>query len=412
VFGSFAIGGIVVLVNILKQWWRDRPRVIKHEKPKFEPPKTLDLSALDDDPAFSLPVFENFVYELFAAVHLGRDKPESFERYLSPFAVSSIRDRGQAPRQVLIGAMTIEDLNRISENRDQIVVRIEATLISSQPRLVVEHWRFARPMGATSPAPTGFSRSWPCRTCGAVSATTDAKCAGCGEPIPSGNFDWKVVGIVVVKETTAQASLTGTVEEIGNDYPTVAQPDVDGKFDALTAADPNVTWNALKARIQLIYGQLNEAWNANDLTPVRGYVTAALRNYLGYWLREYEAQGLKNQLADAAIKKLDLAKVTRDKYYDAITVRIFATGRDFTTTKDEAVVGGSSVDYRDYTEYWTFLRSAGRNGPILKDPVCAKCAAPIEISDVGACTHCHAMIESGEFDWTLSKIEQDDSYGG
>jgi ferredoxin len=28
----------------------------------------------------------------------------------------------------------------------------------------------------------------------------------------------------------------------------------------------------------------------------------------------------------------------------------------------------------------------------------------------GSCTHCHAKITSGEFDWVLSRIEQDESY--
>jgi hypothetical protein len=30
----------------------------------------------------------------------------------------------------------------------------------------------------------------------------------------------------------------------------------------------------------------------------------------------------------------------------------------------------------------------------------------------GRCNHCDAKITSGEFDWVLSKIEQDESYTG
>jgi hypothetical protein len=409
------VGGIVILVNVLQARRRDRPRVIKHEEraANWEPPPTVDLSALySSDAAFSLPVFENFAFELVSAVHRGRDNPQQFASYLEPKAIAAISGRGAAPAQVVIGALRIEELARTTDTRHLLTVRVESTLIGSAPTLVVENWKFARTIGATSSAPTGFSRSYPCKKCGAVSATGDAKCAQCGEAIPSGNFDWKVTNVIVLSETTAQASLTGTVEEVGNDYPTVKQKNVDASFDALEAADSNVTWSAFQPRVERIYAQLNEAWNSNDLRPVRGYVTASLRNYLAYWLREYEAQGLRNTLHSAAVKKIELAKVTRDRYYDAITVRIFATGIDSTTNRNGAVVGGSSVDFRDYTEYWTFIRSAGRNGPINKDPVCAKCAAPIDISDVGECTHCHAMIESGEYDWTLSKIEQDDSYGG
>jgi hypothetical protein len=30
----------------------------------------------------------------------------------------------------------------------------------------------------------------------------------------------------------------------------------------------------------------------------------------------------------------------------------------------------------------------------------------------GSCEHCGAHVTSGEFDWVLSRIEQDESYGG
>ena len=43
---------------------------------------------------------------------------------------------------------------------------------------------------------------------------------------------------------------------------------------------------------------------------------------------------------------------------------------------------------------------------------CPNCGAPLAISNAGACTHCNAQIENASFDWTLSKIEQDDVYRG
>ena len=30
----------------------------------------------------------------------------------------------------------------------------------------------------------------------------------------------------------------------------------------------------------------------------------------------------------------------------------------------------------------------------------------------GSCTHCNAKVTSGEFDWVLSRIEQDEAYSG
>ena len=57
-----------------------------------------------------------------------------------------------------------------------------------------------------------------------------------------------------------------------------------------------------------------------------------------------------------------LAKVLRDPYYDAVTVRVFADGLDFTLDASGKVVGGSKTSRRAYTEYWTFLRSSARRG--------------------------------------------------
>jgi len=227
-----------------------------------------------------------------------------------------------------------------------------------------------------------------------------------------GKFDWCVEDIAVESETRALASLTGTIAEYGNDLATVVDPAAHTMLSQISADDPAVTFETLQPRILLVYQQLNTAWNARDLTPVRGFVTAALRNYLAYWLHEYEHQGLHNTLTEARVSEMDLAKVTRDRYYDAITVRIFADGFDSTSDAKGRVVGGSTSDRRAYTEYWTFLRSSTRRGPVTTTPACPNCGAPLAISDIGDCTHCGVAVENGSFDWTLSKIEQDDNYAG
>ena len=36
----------------------------------------------------------------------------------------------------------------------------------------------------------------------------------------------------------------------------------------------------------------------------------------------------------------------------------------------------------------------------------------MKITMAGACDYCKAKVTAGEFDWVLSRIEQDDSYTG
>ena len=65
-----------------------------------------------------------------------------------------------------------------------------------------------------------------------------------------------------------------------------------------------------------------------------------------------------------------------------------------------------------YSEYWTLIRSAARRGEPRADDRCGGCGAPLTVTMAGACGHCGAHVTAGEFDWVLSKIEQDDSYQG
>ena len=134
---------------------------------------------------------------------------------------------------------------------------------------------------------------------------------------------------------------------------------------------------------------------------------------LGYWVEAYKRQGLRNKLENMRITRREIAKLTRDKYYDAITIRIWGTGKDTVVRAESGDhVRGSRLRERAYSEYWTLIRSATRKGAPTTKPACSNCGAPLQINMAGECEHCNAYLAAGEFDWVLSKVEQDDSYRG
>jgi len=113
------------------------------------------------------------------------------------------------------------------------------------------------------------------------------------------------------------------------------------------------------------------------------------------------------------ITRITLAKVVRDQHFDALTFRFWGTGRDTTVRQDNGqVVGGNPHADRAYSEYWTLIRGAGVRGAPTTDATCPNCGAPLSTNMAGDCEHCGAKITRGDFDWVLSKIEQDDSYTG
>lgn len=373
------------------------------------------------DPDFSRIIFEDFAYELYAAAQRARHNVKELEKlgpYVTEAARTELHKRHTEVEQVVIGSMhliRVFDGAYEDYKATRIIVRFEANLANRKgSTFAVERWTFERASDRkTTPPPPGV-RTWPCPSCSAPwAAGADAQtCAHCGTAIRAGRLEWAVKDIEVDTETSVGVTLTGYTPEVGNDFPTVETGDPHADLQKLRADDPALTIDGFKERVKFVYARLNDAWNAQDLTPVRGLVTQSLLQYLQYWIDEYKRQELHNRLDDARVKRIVLAAVARDPYYDAITVRVYADGRDYTLDDKKKVVGGHRDKNRNYTEYWTFIRSAKRRGATVAAATCPNCGAPLSISNVGSCTHCSAHVEAGEFDWVLSRIEQDDVYRG
>ena len=106
-------------------------------------------------------------------------------------------------------------------------------------------------------------------------------------------------------------------------------------------------------------------------------------------------------------------KITEDAFYVSVTLRIGAQGYDYTVDERGNVVSGSKSNRRSWSEYWTFIRNRqAKPGPARADLNCPNCGAPLKVNATGVCEFCSGKITSGDFDWVLSKIEQDESYAG
>jgi uncharacterized Zn finger protein (UPF0148 family) len=300
----------------------------------------------------------------------------------------------------------------------RVVLEIEANLTlgaagGERTQYVKERWRLVRGANVLTKPPQQV-RSFHCPNCGAPFAPTGGdRCEYCGEVVSGGRFDWTVEAIEAVRTEARPPALTGTVQEVGTDWPTIFHPELPARRAELLRDDPTAADEALAARLRLIYGDLNAAWTQLDLAPVRPYVSDGLFDYLQYWINAYKEQGLRNVLEGMTLTDAKLAKIVRDRWYDAVTFRIFGTGRDSTVRAATGeVVGGDPRRERTYSEYWTLIRGAGVRGAPRTDKSCPNCGAPLDTNMAGQCAHCGAKITSGEFDWVLSKIEQDDSYTG
>jgi predicted lipid-binding transport protein (Tim44 family) len=256
--------------------------------------------------------------------------------------------------------------------------------------------------------------SFQCPACGAPYQRSDAgACAHCGKQVEDGKFDWTITRVQQHAQDARPPALGGDAPEVGTTMPSVIDEELKEQRAVLLGEDPAATDANILARLQTIYTALNDAWTARDLRPVRPHVSDALYNYLAYWIDAYRNQGLTNVLEDMSISRAQVVKISRDRHFDAVTVRFWATGLDYTIDRNGRRFGGSSKRKRAYSEYWTLIRGATVRGAPRDPATCPSCGAALDrVSMAGNCEHCGAHLTRGEFDWVLSKIEQDESYSG
>lgn len=383
------------------------------------------------DPDFSVAVFEDFAYALFARAHEARGHPADLEAlapYLSPAARSHLAGRhpiGAPVSHMVVGAVRVTDVAiprgaPPPDGRAQVgvEVEIEANLTAGaagqeRNQYLRERWRLVRDAGVRSRPPEKV-RTFQCPSCGAPfgSQGTD-RCEYCGQVTAGGRFDWSVETISLLRLEERPPAVGSDVAERGTDLATVFHPKAGARWAELQRDDPATSQQALAGRLALIYGELNAAWTAGDLARIRPFVSDGLFGYLRYWIEAYERLGLRNALEGMRIVRWQVVKVVRDRYYDAITFRLWGTGRDYLVRREsgERVSGDPRRD-RDYSEYWTLLRGATVRGAARTDKSCPNCGAELAVNMAGECSHCGSKVSSGDFDWVLSRIEQDDAYTG
>ncbi len=382
------------------------------------------------DPEFSTVLFEDFVYALYARVHAARSDPAAMAA-LAPYVAEGSRSAllsrdpvGVPISGVVVGAMQVLNVKVPGPEGGSVRVDLKfeanytamTAMIDGQPQgyYVDERWGLERSSTAVS-KPPGQALEFRCPNCGApFESTGGERCRYCQQDVGHGRFDWTLTHVRLLRQETRPPALTADVAEHGTDAATVFDPRVQAEHAALIADDPGATPELIERRLRAIYSELNIAWSNLELQRIRPLVSDSLFNYLEYWIFAYRNQGLRNMLEEMAISRVQFVKLTRDRHYDAITLRFWASGRDYTVRAiDGERVSGSKSRKRSYSEYWTLIRGAKVRGAPREPGNCPSCGAGTErVNMAGTCEYCGAHLTRGEFDWVLSKIEQDDSYAG
>ena len=387
------------------------------------------------DPNFSEIVFTDFCYALYGKAHDARGHGstalDQFSPYLSEAARKALLQRNPSGlkevKGIIIGGMRIVDIRGLETPLVNLTLLFESNytevvnpnggapneMSGEMTYYVRERWQLERKRDVLSPPPAQAT-ALHCPKCGApLQKDTVGACAFCGTKVESGEFQWYVRGISLLNREAKGPLLTSDVPEAGTDLPSVVQPgfrDIRIEFEK---NNPGFSWGEFQARARLIFDELQAAWSTLNWERARPHETDNLFQMHQYWIDAYKRQHLRNVLDQCRVTALQPVKIKEDAFYNSITLRIGAQGYDYTVDESGNVVSGSKTNLRYWSEYWTFIRNRqAKPAPARADLNCPNCGAPLKVNTAGICEFCGGKITSGEFDWVLSKIEQDESYAG
>jgi hypothetical protein len=416
----------IVVIIIVIRWLRrrNRPEVITIStagststatSTSTSTKRAASLDALRRfDPNFSEITFSDFCYSLYGRAHHARGTGEldRYAPYLSTNARNALRSRAEGGlrevRGVVVGSFNVTTIRGLDTPTVTVTVIYEANyteiaVTGDTSWYVKEQWVLERARDILSPPPEK-AKADHCPRCGAALQTrTDGSCQYCGVKTEDGSFQWFVRSINLRARETRGPLLTANVPERGTNRPTVFMPHLS------TALSQFQDWEGFERRVREVAKELQDAWSARDWERVRPLESEPLFQMHRYWIDAYKAQRLRNLVDDFEVIDIEPVKLASDAFYESITVRIFARGRDYTIDEKGTVVAGNRQTLRTWSEYWTFIRTRSGHGAADKMS-CPNCGASVAVGATGVCDYCGGKLTTGTFDWVLSRIEQDEVY--
>ncbi len=435
----FLILVIYILLRLLTQGsYSGKSTTIRAKQPEILDKLNLSLdnkilTLKQNDPNFSKVLLIDFVCLIYHKFYSFRGS-EQF-RLLSPFVskiiydqtISNVFYRQQRIHNIVIGKAKI--INILGWGRtDDIVIEFESNLTlqylktKEKVRLINrEAWLFGRRTGLISPQPEQM-RTLSCPSCGAPADFTDAgECKYCHSFVQAGEQQWQVVKIDIIDSQQFQTEDPGGyVEEVGTNFPTYVQTGLEIHASEFIRQHGLGDWKSFfiefgEQVVKPYFLATYSAWSKGEWSKARHLVSDRLYESNGFWMDEYARLGWRNILENISIQKIEISRIDLDKFYDSLTVRVFASCLDYTIDNQSKVIGGSIKKPRHFSEYWTFIRTAGvkkiDNEYDLKS--CPSCGAPADkVGQTGICEYCGSKITEGQFSWVLAVITQDEAYEG
>lgn len=378
------------------------------------------------DPNFSTPVFLDYASLLFTKMHLYISGDRLKE--IQPFFSTNLEKWSNYDiSEVVIGKAAIVSIsNDVHHETHQKIIKITVEFNANYTAkakangaifrcFTVENWQFVRNAGVVSPVPDGMG-VLKCPCCGASAEFTDAgTCAHCGNMISQTDNVWIVNAVTVVSTERVKTSDVITyAAEVGTGNATIYDSHLQERAAEFAATHNNMGYREFEQNIAIPYFlDIYKLYSSLQWDQARHLLSDRLWQSMNYWITFCKEYGCRNALDNVTIQKVNTVKYETDKYYDSVTVRIFAYCYDYYVDNNGNVIAGNNHRERVFSEYWTFVSRKGVSLEHKSTSRCPNCGAPADnMGQAGVCGYCGSKITDGNFSWVLFSITQDEEYDG
>lgn len=379
-----------------------------------------------NDSNFSYPPFIDFINALFHSYYKNKNAKKNInsltafidEKLLISEGINSIQG-------IVIGQSGIVDFNHDESNHlIKVKVKFEANYTIENSHLestrykTNQIWTCVKKMGVLSKAPDQIT-ILVCYNCNApIENVINSVCSHCGQSHKNGQFSWFISDIEINdqildedNQSMIENKFSGDLIDYGVDLPTVKQPLIDQSIISIFRNESDKVY--FRSRAQDIFLRLQSAWSEKKWEIIRPFESDTLFESHKFWIDEFIKNRQTNHVIDPVVEKIIVSAIYTDKFYVSITVRIFASMIDFTSDETGKIVKGHPKRRVSFSEYWTFIKA---NSDTIKDSkvkdinLCPSCGASLHVGLSGKCSYCDVRITLGQFDWVLSRIQQDETY--
>lgn len=171
--------------------------------------------------------------------------------------------------------------------------------------------------------------------------------------------------------------------------------------DQIHQVDPSLNIEEFKAKVYMIYLDIQYAWMNFNYDRLRELTTDELYNMYSMQLDTLSIKGEKNVMKDFIVTDSYISNIYIQNNIETVEFILKVAFYDYVVNSNNVIVRGTDEQKLELTYKLTLVKVVGPND----NNYCPNCGAKLEDKASTVCPYCNSVIVSDNYTWVMSKKE-------